>query len=146
VAGSNITNLRQLVMNELKQEIKTNQDLQDLMRKRLWGSDKLIETYIVNLTDYTDLTNLPNFFNQSGESVKSDEFDFVCLCTRCREIRNRKRSEKSSEEVGRDDVLLVIRKYQSSVGDEYFISFETAEGYLIGFTRLLLPKDFADWD
>ena len=45
-----------------------------------------------------------------------------------------------------DDILLIIRKYQSSVGDEYFISFETIQGYLIGFTRLLLPKDFADWE
>lgn len=34
----------------------------------------------------------------------------------------------------------MIRKYQSSVGDEYFISYEDELGYLYGFTRLLLPE------
>ncbi|MDR2190601.1 MAG: hypothetical protein LBP53_05440 [Candidatus Peribacteria bacterium] len=34
---------------------------------------------------------------------------------------------------------LVIRSYQSSVGEEKFIAFEDELGYLYGFTRLLLP-------
>lgn len=36
---------------------------------------------------------------------------------------------------------LIIRKYLSSGGTEYFISFEDQLGYLYGFTRLLLPTD-----
>jgi len=36
---------------------------------------------------------------------------------------------------------LIIRKYLSSGGAEYFISFEDQLGYLYGFTRLLLPTD-----
>lgn len=32
-----------------------------------------------------------------------------------------------------------MRKYQSSGGVEYFISFEDELGYIYGFTRLLLP-------
>jgi len=34
---------------------------------------------------------------------------------------------------------LIIRKYLSSGGVEYFISFEDQLGYLYGFARLLLP-------
>jgi len=66
------------------------------------------------------------------------------LCTRCREIRNR----ESWKDAGiKDNLLLVIRKYISSVGEEYFISVEDKFGYLIGFTRLLLPvNDYADYE
>lgn len=35
---------------------------------------------------------------------------------------------------------LVVRSYLSSVGNEFFISFEDELGYLYGFTRLLLPR------
>jgi hypothetical protein len=45
-------------------------------------------------------------------------------------------------------LLLVVRKYISSVGEEYFISFEDVLGYLYGFTRLLLPspENAIDWE
>ena len=57
---------------------------------------------------------------------------FVSLDTRSREVRNKK--EKT-------EVLnLVVTAYESSVGQEYFISYEDELGYLYGFTRLLLPK------
>jgi len=36
---------------------------------------------------------------------------------------------------------IVIRKYLSSGGVEYFISCEDHLGYLYGFTRLLLPTE-----
>ena len=36
---------------------------------------------------------------------------------------------------------LVVRSYLSSVGNEFFISFEDELGYLYGFTRLLLPRE-----
>lgn len=56
---------------------------------------------------------------------------FVSLDTRSREIRNKKESNSS--------LNLVVRAYDSSVGREYFISYEDTLGYLYGFTRLLLP-------
>jgi histone acetyltransferase (RNA polymerase elongator complex component) len=56
---------------------------------------------------------------------------FVSLDTRSREVRNK--TEKTV------DLNLIIRKYQSSVGSEFFISYEDELGYLYGFIRLLLP-------
>jgi len=88
--------------------------------------------------------------------------NFVCMCTRCREIRN---AWRKSEEAITDNpelyhrrwenhrwlssqVVLVVRKYLSSVGEEYFISFEDGLGYLYGFVRLLLPAEdkAVDWE
>jgi len=58
--------------------------------------------------------------------------EFVCLCTRCREVRHIKQAEKSPP-------FVTVRRYRSSVGEELFISFEDSLGYIYGFTRLLLP-------
>lgn len=55
----------------------------------------------------------------------------MSLDTRSREVRNKK--EKTGS------LNLVVRAYESSVGKEYFISYEDELGYLYGFTRLLLP-------
>jgi histone acetyltransferase (RNA polymerase elongator complex component) len=70
-----------------------------------------------------------------GDTIPDLESDraFVSLDTRSREIRH--------EKIHLSDTMTVIRHYESSVGDEYFISIETAQGYLYGFTRLLLPKE-----
>jgi elongator complex protein 3 len=54
--------------------------------------------------------------------------NFVCLDTRSREMRHAQTPKSPS---------LFIRKYESSVGEEYFISFEDKLGYLYGFCRLL---------
>jgi putative ELP3 family histone acetyltransferase len=56
----------------------------------------------------------------------------VSLDTRSREVRNKKEKTEA--------LNLVVRAYESSVGQEYFISYEDELGYLYGFTRLLLPK------
>jgi len=40
---------------------------------------------------------------------------------------------------GDDIANLVIRRYRSSMGWEYFLSFEDGLGYLYGLLRLLLP-------
>jgi len=61
------------------------------------------------------------------------------------EIRNKK-EDVSDKDFIKNQVILAIRKYKSSVWDEFFISFETKDGYLIGFTRLLLWKDFAEFE
>lgn len=81
------------------------------------------------LTDHAELTLI---IGQKPDLIS--ERNFVALDTRAREIRNRK--QKAEDEIAN----LVIRKYYSSVGDEYFISYEDELGYLYGFTRLLLPK------
>ena len=57
---------------------------------------------------------------------------FVSLDTRSREVRNKKEKTEA--------LNLVVRAYESSVGQEYFISYEDELGYLYGFTRLLSPK------
>ena len=57
---------------------------------------------------------------------------FVSLDTRSREIRHRRPHDK-------EDVITLIREYRSTTGREFFISLETSQGYLYGFTRLLLP-------
>lgn len=54
-----------------------------------------------------------------------------CKCIRCREVKYRKINPK--------DVKLMIRKYNDSNADEYFISFESKnEDILYGFCRLRL--------
>jgi histone acetyltransferase (RNA polymerase elongator complex component) len=60
----------------------------------------------------------------------------VSLDTRSREIRHQDIKSK-------DVANMVIRKYLSSAGEEYFISFEDTLGYLYGFSRLLLGEDTA---
>ena len=63
--------------------------------------------------------------------------NFVSLDTRSREIRNKIQDIRHKT---KNVANLIIRKYASSVGQEYFISFEDELGYLYGFTRLLLPR------
>jgi histone acetyltransferase (RNA polymerase elongator complex component) len=60
--------------------------------------------------------------------------NFVSLDTRSREIRHQEIKSQNTANI-------IIRKYLSSGGVEYFISFEDQLGYLYGFTRLLLPTD-----
>ncbi|MDR0369907.1 MAG: hypothetical protein LBH96_05395, partial [Candidatus Peribacteria bacterium] len=81
---------------------------------RLYENTDLIQTTIIG--ENPDLTSFRNF---------------VSLDTRSREVRNKKETTTQ--------LNLIIRCYQSSVGIEYFISYEDELGYLYGFTRLLLP-------
>jgi histone acetyltransferase (RNA polymerase elongator complex component) len=60
------------------------------------------------------------------------------LDTRSREIRHQLTT--NSEQLTVKKELLVIRKYESSAGMEYFISYEDELGYLYGFARLLLEN------
>lgn len=137
-SGSNITNLRQLIENEL---ISEKNKLQQHYFERLFKWDKNYSVEIYKLTN--DFENILNY-KLSNENISSlFDNNFICLCTRCREIRNKLTDIQEIESIS---ILLVIRKYISSVWQEYFISFETVDGYLIWFTRLLLPKDFSNWE
>ena len=131
VAWSNITNLRQIVTNQLKKEIQTNTQLQNHMTNRLWNHKDIKTTIYENLESFLN--------NKPLDLDKLDKVNFFCLCTRCREIRNKNQMDNLK-------VYLVIRRYTSSVGNEFFISFETSDWYLIWFARLLLPKEFAQWE
>jgi elongator complex protein 3 len=64
---------------------------------------------------------------------------FVCLCTRCREVRNQTQSPDSLP-------VLTWRTYRTSNGVEIFLSFEDHLGYLYGFTRLLMPDEWTTMD
>jgi len=56
-----------------------------------------------------------------------------CKCIRCREIKEGKYSLK--------DVKLVVRQYDSSNGEEYFLSFEDVRNdKLIAYLRLRIPS------
>jgi elongator complex protein 3 len=129
VAGSSITNLSQLAHENLLREYalrgkgsEGNLVAPEVQKfyARLYESDDLIETTIIG--EKPDLVSYRQF---------------VSLDTRSREVRNRGiSSDRGKPKKG---LCLVIRKYASSVGTEFFISYEDELGYLYGFTRLLLP-------
>lgn len=131
VAGSKITNLSQLMHNE----IQKNADA---------GKFNIKEFYSRLYNEYTLCKTVKDFLTENKKG-KTQTFvigskpdtnslrNFVCLDTRSREIRNRTEQWKNIAN-------LIVRKYDSSVGEEYFISFEDELGYLYGFTRLLLPN------
>jgi elongator complex protein 3 len=139
-AGSNVTNLAQLMHDDLKQELRSKDtilrrnfyerlypDLQiistlnDLKLENLDLKEDEVKTFIV--WRYPDLETFRNF---------------VCLDTRSREIRNK--SKNIGDEQHNENVNLVIRVYKSSIWTEIFISFEDILWYLYGFVRLLLPE------
>lgn len=75
--------------------------------------------------------------------------EYVCLCTRCREVRHIPKNLKGEKDDAKKTLpFITVRRYRSSVGEELFISFEDALGYLYGFTRLLLPDvgNTVSWD
>jgi ELP3 family radical SAM enzyme/protein acetyltransferase len=57
----------------------------------------------------------------------------ICNCIRCREIKNK--------DVKIDEFKLIIRQYDASDGDEFFISFENDHN-IIGMLRLRINKNF----
>ena len=136
-AGSNVTNLSQLMHEKLlKKYQKADADFRSVFYRRLYADlqvfsdeeeffEEIIGSRASHLSDFQTylLGKIPEL---------SSFRHFVSLDTRSREVRNKK--EKT-------EVLnLVVRAYESSVGQEYFISYEDELGYLYGFTRLLLPK------
>ncbi len=131
VSWSTITNLRQLAENELKKELKIDKKLQKKYFHRLFENQEWLEIKVFDVKDFDNLKEI--------KLEKHSNENLICLCTRCREIRNQKDEN--------ENIILVMRKYLSSVGEEYFISFENTDGYLIWFTRLLLPtNDFSNFE
>lgn len=134
-AGSNVTNLSQLMHETLLKEYqKSDQDYRLNFYQRLYPNLQVFENEDVFIQqclaqDSDDIKSLilgvqPNL---------SDFRHFVSLDTRSREMRNK--TEQT------EHLNLVVRKYRSGVGEEYFISFEDELGYLYGFTRLLMIEE-----
>ena len=134
-AGSNVTNLSQLMHETLLKEYqKSDQDYRSNFYQRLYPNLQVFENEDVFIQqclaqDSDDIKSLilgvqPNL---------SDFRHFVSLDTRSREMRNK--TEQT------EYLNLVVRKYRSGVGEEYFISFEDELGYLYGFTRLLMIEE-----
>ncbi len=146
VAGSNVTNLSQLMHTQLLQEQKSNPKARKSFYERLYGKyiiysslqTALQEELKKNITKHDEIQTI---IIGKDPDVKSFR-NFVSLDTRSREIRHKQvESWKLQVESWKIIVNIVIRKYLSSGGVEYFISFEDQLGYLYGFTRLLLPTD-----
>ncbi|MFP3908812.1 MAG: tRNA uridine(34) 5-carboxymethylaminomethyl modification radical SAM/GNAT enzyme Elp3 [Archaeoglobaceae archaeon] len=65
---------------------------------------------------------------------KLKEYGYNCNCIRCREVGHRGIEEAELE--------LVVRKYDASKGEDYFISYETPhDASLAGFIRLRFPYE-----
>ncbi len=140
-AGSNVTNLSQLMHETLLKEYqKSDEDYRKSFYERLYPQMKVYADESQFISDVINseggdvqtfiLGEMPNF---------SDFRHFVSLDTRSREMRNK--AEQTQH------LNLVVRKYRSGAGNECFISFEDELGYLYGFTRLLLIEDekAVDW-
>ncbi|HRU50304.1 MAG TPA: radical SAM protein, partial [Candidatus Absconditabacterales bacterium] len=150
-AGSNITNLSQLTHNELLEEFRNNPESAKKLYSSLYGNYQLFDSFEEFITFCLKQKNL-NLENGNintyiiGQDPDLETYrKFVCLDTRSREIRHKPKFKNSQE---KDSVNLIIRQYESSVGIEYFLSFEDLQGYIYGFTRLLLPKESEtiDWE
>ena len=134
-AGSNVTNLSQLMHETLLKEYqKSDQDYRSNFYQRLYPNLQVFDKEDVFIQQCLD---------QDSDDIKSlilgvqpnlsDFRHFVSLDTRSREMRNK--TEQT------EYLNLVVRKYRSGVGEEYFISFEDELGYLYGFTRLLMIEE-----
>ncbi len=148
VAGSKVTNLSQLMHNQLLQEQKTKPTARKKFYQRIYG-------------EYVCYGSLQKLLKEEAEKVipKSWEIqtcivgerpdlksvrNFVSLDTRSREIRNRSVTSDQCLVTRNSELVtnMVMRRYMSSGGVEYFIAFEDQLGYLYGFTRLLLPEEW----
>lgn len=136
-AGSNVTNLSQLVHDQLLKEYRETTSSNEVQSfyHRIYGDYTLLQesdfsSFSIPSEIKTD--EIETFIIGSQPDVTSFRH-FVSLDTRSREVRNKKETTKN--------LNLILRMYQSSVGKEIFISYEDELGYLYGFTRLLLPLE-----
>ncbi len=174
VAGANTPNLRQLVMDVLLQTFAQDDTkrahqyarLRTNLRRCDASADLLTACatpYIGEATPTVTTWWLAYDADSSFETLvvggnvdTTQAREFVCLCTRCREMRHIWSSSSwakgewsrdgedgktplSPPLLGGKNELLVVRRYRSSNWEEMFLSVEDTLGYLYGFARLLLP-------
>lgn len=131
-AGSNVTNLSQLMHETLLKEYeKADAEYRKPFYERLYPGLALFddERSFVEASLKAEGEN-PQTFILGVMPNFSDFRHFVSLDTRSREMRNKTETTQH--------LNFVVRKYRSGLGMEYFISFEDELGYLYGFTRLFL--------
>lgn len=141
VAGSSVTNLSQLTHNQMKKELKNTPAMQWLY-ERLYAGSEIFASLDAFLTANWEQTTEGIQTFVIGQMPDVEHYrNFVSLDTRSREIRNRSLDVQGMPKVDDGDGIanLVIRRYRSSMGWEYFLSFEDGLGYLYGLLRLLLP-------
>lgn len=168
VAWANTPNLRQLVVQEMEKTFRDDAVLRSNHYARLWcmSSDQIWNTnlWVVSIDTEEELLvrmswamlqhNKPYISSDEKERSYDDRIEtfivggttdrdamrnFVCLCTRCREIRNKIIMKNEEWKMRNGSLFLVVRRYRSSNGDELFLSYEDSFWYLAGFARLLLP-------
>ena len=126
-----VTNLRQIVEDKIRKDYQADENLRKNQYEKLAENKTLVENFeqlkfLVQKNSGTHTYILWWDFDIS--SIRA----FVSLCTRNREVRNKKEDTKNE--------LLVVRQYDSSAWKELFISYEDELWYLYGFARLLLIK------
>lgn len=159
VAGANTPNIRQLVMNKMDKEFYNSESLRSKQYQRLlWTAEYKKFTILDDLMNHLSLPMGKKTYSYKSSSDEIWEIDdrlevaslwgcidfkskrnFVCLCTRCREVRQRDITWKDTDQ---DIPFLVVRRYRSSVWEELFLSFEDNLWYLHWFARCLLPDSW----
>ena len=135
-AGSNVTNLSQLMHEKLLKEYKANESAAKAFYKRIYENSKVYEdeeSFHKDILEWNISSDTISTFILWKTPDISSYRNYVSLDTRSREVRNKK--EKT------EHLNLIVRKYQSSVWIEYFISYEDELWYLYWFTRLLHPEE-----
>lgn len=142
IAGSNITNLRQLTEDNLLKEFSQDEKRRlTLYGKLYWNSSnnfERVEEFYAAIKNATPTDSEIITFTLNGKFDVSRVRNFISLCTRSREIRH--------DQNRWNDAFLVARVYKTSNGKEIFLSFENQLGYLYWFARLLLPSTWTTID
>lgn len=135
VAGSSTTNLSQLMHEGLYKEWKDTDTIRGIYA-RLYENTEYYDSmdeFIKTFDAEKEFTKKNHTYIIGWKPDLESDRAFVSLDTRSREIRHRRPHEP-------EDSMIVIREYTSTTGKEFFISLETSQWYLYGFTRLLLPN------
>ncbi len=143
VAWSKITNLRQITERDMMKENSENPELRKKMYARLYPNLVVAETeeeFLQNVVQEVGEEWISSIWWKTPDIVSMR--NYVSLDTRAREMRHRTEGKPQF-------INIVVRKYLSSAGQEFFISFEDELWYLYGFARLLLLDECAimeyDW-
>lgn len=139
VAWSSITNLSQLVRQEIRRDLKSDEAQREALYNKIYPNNK-------NVNTEEEFVNAVVWLQEGsvvmGEKDVASMREFVSLDTRSREVRNRA-GQWQIQGRAKSDVptpTLSARVYKSSAWREVFLSFEDELGYVYWFTRLLLPE------
>jgi len=158
VAWANTPNMRQLAMKKISEEFAADEAKRAKQYERLWPNQHIVSwiweffELLKSIPETTSKTSMDWRTYDADDTVitgvvageetfctTSQQREFVCLCTRCREVRHK-------IEMQWESVVPVLRAYRSSNWWEIFCSFEDVHWYLYGFLRLLLPDEWTTID